>query len=117
MSAVLFLTVTTLHDDGVPTNSFHPLPVECVGSKINGTDYYAGNISLDNVGIRVSSGNVLSVRFASSCVGHGCFFLPAIVNETGNYSLIFLNDNTIPVEIGPISLLFSATIIQGNSWS
>ena len=114
MSVVLLLIVTTLHDGGAATHAYHPLPVECVGSKINGTDYYAGNISLDNVGISVSSGNVLSVRFTSSCVSHGCLFLPAIANETGNYSLIFYNESIIPSENVSFSLFFSATIITGK---
>ena len=106
MSVVLLLIVTTLHDGGAATHAYHPLPVECDGSKINGTDYYAGNVSLGNVGIRVSSGNGLSVRFASSCVSHGCLFLPAIANETGNYSLIFYNESIIPSEKVSFSLFF-----------
>ena len=117
MSVMLLLIVTTIHDDGDRTHLPNVLPVECDGSKINGTNYYAGNISLDNVGISVASGNRLSVRFTSSCENTGCLFLPAIVNETGNYSLIFFDNKIMPVDIGSISLLFSATITQGNSWS
>ena len=111
MSVVLLLVVAIFHDDEDRTHLPHLIPVECDGSKISGTDYYAGNISLDNVGIPVSSGGQLRVE------NHGCLFLPAIVNETGNSSLVFRSDNIVQEDIGSISLSFSATIDQGNSWS
>ena len=53
-------------------------------------------VSADDVGIQVSSGNLLSVRFASSCTDNACLFQPAIVNESTNYNLTFYNDSLDP---------------------
>ena len=111
MPVVLLLVVTTFRDDGIHL-SYHNIPANCT-TQIYGSDYHAGSISADDVGIQVSSGNLLSVRFASSCTNDVCLFQPAIVNESTNYNLTFYDDNLDQFDLGSISLLFSATIISG----
>ena len=56
----MFLIVTTFRDDGIQY-SYHNIPANCT-TQINGSDYYyAGSISADDVGIQVSSGDLLRV--------------------------------------------------------
>ena len=108
---VLFLGVTTFRSNGF-SFSHHIIPANCA-TQINGSDYHAGSISADDVGIQVSSGNLLSVRFNSTCLDGVCLFQPAIVNESTNYNFTFYDGNLKPLDVGSISLLFSATIISG----
>ena len=90
----------------------HFIPVTCDTSPFNGSDFYAGNITDDSVEIPVLSGHALAVRFLSFCSDEICLFQPAIINEIG--SSTFYNDKLQQVDIGPISLLFSATITTGT---
>ena len=108
---VLFLGVTTFRDDGIHL-SYHNISANCT-TQIYGSDYYAGGISADDVGIQVSSGDLLGVLFASSCTNDVCLFQPAIVNESTNYNFTFYDEELKPFDVGSMSLLFSATIISG----
>ena len=69
-----------------------------------------GHVNADNLSITVKEDGHLSVRFDPLCQGASvCFFQPAVLNKTSNYTL-YLIRNRLNLEDQGVSLFFAAFI-------
>ena len=87
----------------------HFIDAECNSSttfSFNGSEYYWGNINVENQNIQVLDGEFLGIRFNPNCTDV-CLFQPAIVNESSKHTLVFANDSLFPTLQTHTSLLFS----------
>ena len=88
----------------------HFIEAECdTSTTIPESEYYRGTINVDNQKILVLEGEFLGVRFNPNCTEDSCLFQPAIVNETSEHILLFVDDNFDLEQQTHTSLLFSAT--------
>ena len=109
-------------DNGVPMTILHLIPADCDFSNINsvsGLDYSFGSASDNNLNIPVTSDMFIAIQSFATCndIG-GCFFQPAIINDTSKHMLLYLEYGEPVNETGTlsnVSLLFSATIISKSS--
>ena len=95
--------------------SIHLVPADCDFANRNSVseiDYSFGSVSDNDLNIPVTSDEVLSIGFFTTCID-GCSFQPAIINDTSTQMLWFLERDK-PVNetkgVSNVSLLFSATI-------
>ena len=113
-STVVMQIFNSTFEDGRIGFNDTKFEVECNTSAAAVDGYHEGYVSADNLSITVTSGGYLSVRFDPKCSNEGCFFRPAIVNETSKTDLIFFSDELKRLDVG-VSLAFSATIeADGN---
>ena len=87
---------------------------ECNTSAAVGSDYYEGFVSVDNLSIKLKSGDFLGIDLGISpnppC---SCLFIPAVVRKSSNHSLMYVNlniNNRLQGTFPAVSLLFSANI-------
>ena len=97
-------------------SSIEIVPADCDfanNNSVSGIDYSFGSVSHNDLNIPVTSDEILGVGFFTTCVDGGCYFQPAIINDTSKHMLSFLESGK-PVsemeDFSNVSLLFSATI-------
>ena len=116
-SVVLLVFVTQEGEDPLTSaDTIEFIDAECDTSPIPGFDnYYRGHIdaNISESEFRVSSGDLLGLKYGLLCSSDSCLFLPALVNERSSHGLMFY-DKLILRDIGQVSLQFSATIISGK---
>ena len=109
-SVKLLIETVQFRDEEPTRNIRHFIDAECNSSttlSFNGSDYYWGNVNVENQKIQVLAGEFLGIRFDPNCAELGCLFQPAIVNDSSEHTLLFVNDSYIPTPQTHISLLFS----------
>ena len=115
----LFLIIYR-EDNSIPMTTLHVIPAECdfVNNSVSGIDYSFGSVSVNELTIPVTSDEFISIVYFTSCTGSGCFFQPAVINDTSKHMLFFLEYGK-PVEeteiFSNVSLMFSATIVSESS--
>ena len=98
------------------SSSIELVPADCDlanNNSVSGIDYSFGNVSNNDLNIPVTSDEVLSIGFFTKCMDGGCYFQPAIINDTSKHMLSFLESGKPVNEVEDffnVSLLFSATI-------
>ena len=108
-SVKLLIETVQIQNDELTRNARHFIDAECNSSttfSFNGSDYYWGNINVENQKIQVLAGEFLGIRYDPNCADV-CFFQPAIVNESSEHTLLFVNDSYFPTPQTHTSLLFS----------
>ena len=113
-SAIVMIVVNSTIVAGGVRSNFTKIEVECNTSAPVGSGYYEGYVNASKLSISVVSGGFLSAFSSSDCLANEtCLFQPAITNETRSQNLFFFDRNLRRSE-PEVSLLFSATIINGT---
>ena len=105
-------------DNGTLISTNRHIPADCEfvkNNSVSGIDYSFGSVSDNDLNIPVTSDDILAIGFFATCDNFTCSFQPAIINDTTEYPLLFLefgeevNEDNIK-DFSNVSLLFSATI-------
>ena len=108
-SVKLLIETVQFLDGELTRNTRHFIDAECNSSttfSFNGLEYYWGIINVENQKIQVLAGEFLGIRFDPNCADV-CLFQPAIVNDSSEHTLLFINDSFFPTQQTHTSLLFS----------
>ena len=75
---------------------------------------YEGKVTNDSLSLVIHPGGFVGINVISDCSKDECYFQPAIINKTSNYTLEF-GDCPHLINHTDLSLLFSANIEQSNT--
>ena len=94
--------------------NYELVKAECNASTSVMSKFYEGKVTNDSLYLVIPPGGFVTIHLISDCSKDECYFQPAIINKTSNYTLEFgvdlrLNSHT------DLSLLFSANIEQSNT--
>ena len=100
-----------LHSDETGSYNFHVdlLKAECDTSANISSMFFEGTVKNHSLNIRIPPGSYLAFFFNPDCSKDMCYFQPAIINETSNYTLEFADDHLVWGSTN-VSILFSANI-------
>ena len=107
--------------NGMPMATLHLIPADCDfanSNSVSGINYSFGSVSNNNLNIPVTSDDFIALQLSATCTDIGCYFQPAIINDTSKHMLLYLEYGEPANEtrtLSNVSLLFSATIISKSS--
>ena len=87
---------------------------ECNVSTSVMSKFYEGKVTNDSLYLVIPPGGFVTIHLISDCSKNECYFQPAIINKTSNYTLEFGVDPRL-ISHTDLSLLFSANIGQFNT--
>ena len=85
------------------------LKAECDTSANFSSMFFEGTVKNHSLNIRIPPGGYLAFFLNPDCSKDKCYFQPAIINETSNYTLEFADDHLVWGSTN-VSILFSANI-------
>ena len=90
------------------------MKAECNASTSVMSKFYEGKVTNDKLSLMIPPGRFVSIVLIFDCSKTECYFQPAIINKTSNYTLEF-GDAIHLISHTDLSLLFSANIEQSNT--
>ena len=93
--------------------SYEQVKAECNASTSVMSIFYEGKVTNDSLSLVIPPGGFVGINVISDCSKDECYFQPAIINKTSNYTLEF-GDYPHLINHTDLSLLFSANIGQSN---
>ena len=93
--------------------NYELVKAECNVSTSVMSKFYKGKVTNDSLSLIIPPGGFVGINVISDCSKDECYFQPAIINKTSNYTLEF-GDYPHLMSHTDLSLLFSANIEQSN---
>ena len=93
--------------------NYELVKAECNASTSVMSKFYEGKVTNDSLSLVIPPGGFFGITLISDCSKDECYFQPAIINKTSNYTLEF-GDYPHLISHTDLSLLFSANIEQSN---
>ena len=94
--------------------NYELVKAECNVSTSVMSKFYEGKFVNDSLSLVIPPGGFVGITLISNCSKDECYFQPAIINKTSNYTLEF-GDYPHLISHTDLSLLFSANIEQSNT--